>query len=100
MPVERSHDLPEIEEMIPLILPILAYILIAGAAIPSIYRMRKRHSSKDVSLLWQGMILSGVVVIFGYALQFGEPIFILGGILNIVSISCVLGVAVWYRICG
>ena len=100
MPVERSHDLPGIEEMIPLILPILAYILIAGAAIPSIYRMRKRHSSKDVSLLWQWMILSGVVVIFGYALQVGEPIFILGGILNIVSISCVLGVAVWYRIRG
>ena len=84
--------------MIPSLLPILAYILIAGAATPSINRMRKRHSSRDVSLLWQGMILSGVLVIFGYALQVGEPVFVVGGILNVVSISCVLGVVVWYRI--
>ena len=83
--------------MIPSLLPIMAYILIASAAIPSVYRMRKNRSSRDVSLLWQGMIFSGVVVIFGYALQVGEIVFILGGILNIVSISTVIATAIWYR---
>ena len=83
--------------MIPSVLPILAYILIASAAIPAIYRMRKNRSSKDVSFLWQWMIFSGVVVIFAYAFQVGEIVFIIGGVLNIVSISSVLGMAIWYR---
>ena len=83
--------------MIPNLIPILAYILIASAAIPSIYRMRKNHSSKDVSLVWQGMILAGVIVIFVYALQVAEVVFILGGILNIVSIYSVIATALWYR---
>ena len=83
--------------MIPNLIPILAYILIASAAIPSIYRMRKNRSSKDVSLVWQGMILAGVSVIFIYALQVGELVFILGGISNIVSISSVIVTALWYR---
>ena len=83
--------------MIPSLLPIMAYILIASAAIPSIYRMRKNRSSKDVSLLWQGMIFAGVIVIFVYALQVGEIVFILGGVLNIVSLSTVIATAIWYR---
>ena len=53
--------------------------------------------SKDVSLVWQGMILAGVIVIFVYALQVAEVVFILGGILNIVSISSVIATALWYR---
>ena len=83
--------------MIPNLIPLLAYILIASAAIPSIYRMRKNRSSKDVSLVWQGMILAGVSVIFIYALQVGELVFILGGISNIVSISSVIATALRYR---
>ena len=83
--------------MIPQLVPILAYSFLASAAIPAIRRMWKNHSSKDVSLLWQSMILTGCVIIFSYALQAGDPVFIAGGILNIVSLSSVIIAALYFR---
>jgi uncharacterized protein with PQ loop repeat len=83
--------------MIPQWFPILAYVFLNLAVIPSIHRMWKRRSSQDVSLLWQGMVLTGVVIITIYALQVGDLVFITGGFLNIIGISSVLGTALYYR---
>lgn len=83
--------------MIPSWLPILAYVFLNLAAVPAILKMHRRKSSADVSLAWQGMILTGVCVIALYAFQVGDPVFIVGGILNVIGISSVIATTVYYR---
>ena len=83
--------------MIPSWLHILAYVFLNLAAVPAILKMRRRKSSADISLAWQGMILTGVFVIFLYAVQTGDLVFIIGGIMNVVGISSVIATAMIYR---
>ena len=78
-------------------MPLLAYAFLNAAAIPAILRMRKRQSSNDISLLWQSMILVGVLVVLSYAVQVADPVFIIGGVLNSFSIGIVILTAVYYR---
>ena len=83
--------------LIPSWVPLLAYAFLNAAAIPAILRMRKRRSSKDISLLWQSMILVGVLVVLSYALQVEDPVFIIGGMLNSLTVGVVILTAVYYR---
>lgn len=75
---------------------IAAYTLISISAIPAILRMRKRQSSKDISLVWQSMIFIGVIIIFLYALS-ANSIWAMGGVFNIVSLASIYITALYYR---
>jgi len=85
--------------MIPDWVPVASYALIASSAIPAIYKMHKRKSSKDVSVIWQSMIFVGVSIIFLYAIT-ANSIWAIGGIFNIVSSLSVLLVVLYYKYKG